>query len=406
MADRFWTRSAVFFAWSVWAFSVACAALGILFLYMNGHLASVLEEEGVDAVAAVAFPTVGAIIASRRPGNPIGWIFCFAGLSLGVAIFAAEYAVYARVTEPGALPAGVLAAWLGTWIWVPGVILGPTFLLLLFPHGRLPSPRWRPVAWISTGATALGVAVLMVLPWDLLDTGLPAENPFEVEVAQAFEVAAFVAWIVVGMASMALAVLAVIRRFSRSRGVERQQLKWFVYAGTLTVVLFFLPLVPALSFVGSLLKILAAPLLPAAAGVAIFRYRLYDIDVIVNRTLVYGALTAMLVVLYLGGVVTTQTVVRFLTGQEQQPQLAVVASTLIIAALFSPLRRRIQAVVDRRFYRKKYDARETLETLSAKLRDETDLQRLGDELVSVVGGAMQPEHASLWLRSSDGGARR
>ncbi len=406
MADRFSTRSAVFFAWSVWAFSVACAALGILFLYMNGHLASVVEEEGVDAVAAVAFPTVGAIIASRRPGNPIGWIFCFVGLSLGVAIFAAEYAVYARVTEPGALPAGVLAAWLGTWIWVPGVILGPTFLLLLFPHGRLPSPRWRPVAWISTGATALGVAVLMVLPWDLLDTGLPAENPFEVEVAQAFEVAAFVAWIVLGMASMALAVLAVIRRFSRSRGVERQQLKWFVYAGALTVVLFFLPLVPALSFVGSLLQILAAPLLPAAAGVAIFRYRLYDIDVIVNRTLVYGALTAMLVVLYLGGVVTTQTVVRFLTGQEQQPQLAVVASTLVIAALFSPLRRRIQAIVDRRFYRSKYDAAKTLEAFGAKLREETELGHLEDDLAGVVRETVQPAYASLWLRASDTGGRR
>src|SRR3990170_2511628 len=209
MVDRFSARISVYFPWFVWALSVTCAALGILFLYLNGHLASVLEEEGVDAVAAVAFPTVGASIASRRPGNPIGWIFCFVGLSLGVAIFAAEYAVYALVTEPGALPAGVLAAWLGTWIWVPGVVLGPTFLLLLFPHGRLPSRRWRPVAWLSSGATALGVAVLMVLPWDLLDPGLPAENPFEIEGAQAFEVAAFAVWIGVGMASMALAVLAV-----------------------------------------------------------------------------------------------------------------------------------------------------------------------------------------------------
>jgi hypothetical protein len=187
-------------AWFVCALSVASALSGLVFLYMNGNFASVLKDEGVDAVAAVAFPIVGAIIAARRPRNPIGWIFCFTGLSLGIAIFAAEYAVYALVTEPGALPVGVLAAWLGTWTWVPGIVLGPTFLLLLFPHGQLPSRRWLPVAWISTGATVLGVGVLMVLPWDLLNTGVPAGNPLEVEGAQTVEVAVFVVWIGVGMA--------------------------------------------------------------------------------------------------------------------------------------------------------------------------------------------------------------
>jgi hypothetical protein len=399
MVDRLSTRTAAFFAWSVWAFSVACATLGVLFLYLNGHFAVVLEEEGVDAVAAVAYPTVGAIIASRRPGNSIGWIFCFVGLSLGVAILAAEYAVYALVTQPGTLPAGVLAAWLGTWIWVPGIVLGYTFLLLLFPYGRLPSRRWRPVAWISTGATALGVAVLMVLPWDRLNTGLPAENPFEVKGAQAFEAAAFAVWIGVGMASLALAVLAVIRRFLRSRGVERQQLKWFVYAGTLTVFFFFLPLVPALSVVGSLLQVLVAPLLPAAAGVAILRHRLYDIDLLINRTLVYGTLTASLALVYFGGVVGSQYLLRALTGQESG--LAVVASTLVIAALFNPLRRRLQDFIDRLFYRNKYDARETLEAFSGRLRDETDLDALSGDLVAVVRDTVRPAHASLWLRDKE-----
>ena len=404
MADRF-SRIATPLAWSLWAASVGCAALGLSLLYLNGSVDPVLEDSfGVDAVAAVAFPTVGAIIASRRPGNPIGWIFCIVGLSLGAAIFAAEYAVYALVTDPGALPAGAFAAWLGTWIWLPGIVLGPTFLLLLFPHGRLPSRRWRPVAWISTGATAFGVVVLMVSPWDLLDTGLPAENPFEVQAAQAVEGTVFAVWIGVGLASMFLSVLAVIRRFSRSRGVERQQLKWFVYAGTLTVFFFFLPLVPALSALGSLLQVLVAPLLPAAAGVAILRHRLYDIDVLINRTLVYGALTVSVALVYVGGVVALQWFFRAITGDGSQ--LAIVASTLAIAALFNPLRRGIQGFIDRRFYRKKYDARKTLEAFSARLRDETDLDRLGDELVSVVGGAMQPEHALLWLRPSDEGARR
>ena len=289
------TRIAAPLAWSVWSLSVSSAACGLLLLYLNGSFAPFFEDSlGVDAVAAVAFPTVGAIIASRRPRNPIGWIFCLVGLSLGIATFAAQYAVYALVTEPGALPVGVFAAWLGTWIWVPGIILGITFLLLLFPHGRLPSRRWRPVVWISTGAVALGVAVLMVLPWDRLDVDLPAENPFEIEAARAIEAAVFVAWIGVGMTTMALSVLAVILRCWRSRGVERQQLKWFVYAGVPTVVLFFLPLVPALSVLGTFLQIVAAPLLPVAAGVAILRHRLYDVDALINRMLVYGSLTASL----------------------------------------------------------------------------------------------------------------
>jgi multisubunit Na+/H+ antiporter MnhB subunit len=378
--------------------SVGCAVLGLVFLYLNGNFASILEEEGVDAVAAAAFPTVGATIAARRPGNPIGWIFCLTGLSLGVAIFASGYAEYALVTQPDALPAGILAAWLGTWTWLPGIVLGPTFLLLLFPHGRLPSRRWRPVPWFSVGATALGVGVLMVLPWSSLDISLPAENPFEIADAQTIEFAAFAVGIGAGMVSMALSVLALILRFRRSRGVERQQLKWFVYAGTLTVVLLFLPLFPAFGVVGSFLQVLAAPLLPAAAGVAILRHRLYDIDVLVNRTLVYGALTATLALVYLGGVATTQTVFRFLTEQDQQPQLAVVASTLLIAALFNPLRRRIQSFIDRRFYRSKYDARKTLEDFSTRLREETDLDGLTAELLEVTRQTMQPARVSLWLR--------
>jgi hypothetical protein len=385
-------------AWFIWSLSVASAAFGLFLLYLNGSFAPFFEDSlGVDAVAAVAFPMVGAIIASRRPRNPIGWIFCLIGLSLGIATFAAQYAVYALVTEPGALPAGVFAAWLGTWIWMPGIILGTTFLLLLFPHGRLPSRRWRPVAWISTCAVALGVAVLMVLPWDRLHTDLPAENPFEIEAARTIEVAVFVAWIGVGMTTMALSVLALILHFSRSRGVERQQLKWFVYAGVLTVVLFFCPLVPALSVLGSILQILAAPLLPVAAGVAILRHRLYDVDTLINRTLVYGTLTASLVLVYLGGVGTLQYAFRAFTGGDSQ--LVIVASTLAIAALFSPLRRRIQTVIDRRFYRRKYDAARTLEAFSRRLRDETDLERLAEGLLASIQETVQPEHASLWLRA-------
>jgi uncharacterized membrane protein len=202
---------------------------------------------------------------------------------------------------------------------------------------------------------------------------------------------------VIGIPTMLLSVASLVLRFRRSRGEERQQLKWFVYAGVLSVGAILLP-----SAASSLLQLLVLPLLPVAAGIAILRYRLYDIDIVINRTLVYGALTAMLVAVYFGGVATTQVIFRALTAQEQQPQIAIVVSTLVIAALFNPLRRRIQGFIDRRFYRRKYDAAKTLAAFSAKLRDETDLDALSDDLVGVVRETMQPEHVSLWLRSTDG----
>jgi hypothetical protein len=205
------------------------------------------------------------------------------------------------------------------------------------------------------------------------------------------------------------AVISLFVRFYRSGGEERQQIKWFAYAAA--VSLFWVFLLDGISASGRVLEAVIAvlglfiiPSIPLAAGIAIFRYHLYDIDRIINRTLVYGALTASLALVYLGSVVSLQTLFRTIAGGGSQ--LVIVASTLAVAAMFSPLRRRIQGFIDRRFYRKKYDAKETLEAFSAKLKDETDLDRLGDELVSVVGGTVQPAHASLWLRPSDNGARR
>jgi hypothetical protein len=205
-------------------------------------------------------------------------------------------------------------------------------------------------------------------------------------------------------ATIARAVSLVVR-FRRSRGDERQQIKWFVFAGgifcaafAVAPVLWTLPLSPGTEWIWPALFLLSFGTIPVATGIAILRYRLYEIDIIINRTLVYGALTATLVAVYFGGVATTQAVFRALTGQEQQPQLAVVVSTLVIAALFNPLRRRIQGFIDRRFYRSKYDARKTLEAFSAKLREEPDLEALNADLVRVVRETMQPAHVSLWLR--------
>jgi hypothetical protein len=208
------------------------------------------------------------------------------------------------------------------------------------------------------------------------------------------------------------AVVSLFFRFRRARGDERQQIKWFVSASVLSVAFVF-----AWNFLLdaesellqaslALVSLTLAPAIPIATGIAILRYRLYDIDIIVNRTLVYGLLTGMLATVYFGGVTATQAILRTLTGQEQQPQLAVVVSTLAIAALFHPLRRRIQTFTDRRFYRSKYDAAKTLEAFSAKLRDETDLGALSDDLVGVVRETMQPAHVSLWLRQPDRDAGR
>jgi hypothetical protein len=389
-------RTAVWLAWSIWALSVAFAGLGLIFLFLNGTFEDLLNESlGIDAALALAFPTVGAIIASRRPGNAVGWIFCAIGLCGGASIFFAQYGIYALVTNPDSLPAGVIATWIATWVWLPSVTLTITFLLLLFPHGRLLSPRWRPVAWLAATVTMAGTALLAIVPWDLLDPGVPAQNPVGVESLGYLGIAPPAPIFLIGIPTTLLSVASLVLRFRRSRGEERQQLKWFVYAGVLIVGALFVPLlVPGAA--SSVLQLLVMPLLPVAVGVAIMRYRLYEIDLLINRTLVYGALTALLAAVYVASVVSLQGALRALTGQESQ--LAVVASTLLIAAIFNPLRRRIQALVDRRFYRRKYDARKTLEAFSAKLRNETDLDALSDDLVGVVRETMQPAHVSLWLR--------
>jgi hypothetical protein len=385
-------RSAARLAWTLWGLSVVSATLGLLLMFLNGSFKDLLDESlGIDAALALTFPTVGAIIASRRPSNAIGWIFCTIGLCGGAEVFTVEYGIYALVTNPGSLPAGLIATWIGTWVWLPSVTLTITFLLLLFPHGRLLSPRWRPVAWLAAGLTVVAVVFFALAPWDLLDPGIPARNPFGIEGLRDFGVAIATPVFVIGIPTMLLSVASLVLRFRRSRGEERQQLKWFVYAGVLSVGAILIP-----SAASSLLQLLVLPLLPVAAGIAILRYRLYDIDLIINRTLVYGSLTVVLILLYMGGVVALQGIFRVLTGQESQ--LAIVASTLVIAALFNPLRRRIQSFIDRRFYRRKYDARKTLETFSAKLRDETDLDALSDHLIGVVRETMQPAHVSMWLR--------
>jgi hypothetical protein len=360
------------------------------------------EENGLVilvplATGAIAWSTVGAIVASRRPENPVGWILWAMGLLTGVALFAGQYATYALLVRPGFLPGSELVGLLSSWIWVPiiGLLI---FLLLLFPNGQPPTRRWRPVAWIGGAVIAMGAINEALVP-GTIDGLAPLRNPLGIESAK--RILALLSTISQALAAALLLVAAasLFVRLVRARGEERQQVKWLAYAATVLATSFFLSSVSGAigaSWVGFVLSMVGFLGIPVAAGIAILKYRLYEIDFLINRTLVYGSLTATLALVYLGGVVVLQYFFRALTGQESQ--LAVVASTLAIAALFVPLRRRVQGFVDRRFYRRKYDARKTLEAFSAKLRDETDLDALNAELVSVVQDTMQPAHVSLWLR--------
>ena len=387
-------------AWSVCAAALTLFGLSLLLVFLGwstplprGWIS--WQGQIISTVGFIGAPVLGGLVASRRPENPYGWLWLGLGLSGALLQLADSYAAYALVVAPSSLPAPRTVGNILGMGWGMGVTLLP-FLLLLFPTGRLPSRRWRPVAWAVLVA---GAVLVITVPFTPGESGIgPFENPLVVGEALIF-ISVAVVFAIFG--AIILSALSLVFRYRRAGGLERQQIKWFAYAA----VLFGLSLVFS-GFLGqdlpgvwdALFETVTFMPLYVAVGVAVLRYRLYDIDVLINRTLVYGALTATLALVYFGGVATTQAIFRALTGQEEQPQLAIVVSTLVIAALFNPLRRRIQAFIDRRFYRRKYDAAKTLEAFSAKLRDETDLEALKNELVGVVKGTMQPAHVSLWLR--------
>jgi hypothetical protein len=275
-------------------------------------------------------------------------------------------------------------------------------LVLLFPHGRLLSRGWWAVVWMAVGGGALWA--LWWATWAQSNYFYPSiDNPFGIGGALGEAIKALGA---LGMTAVFVSclgsVLSAVVRLDNARGEERQQIKWFVYAAAVLLGDFFFVAIPAQKIAGPgaafVFIMIGLMGIPFAVGVAILKYRLYDIDVVINRTLVYGSLTLILAAVYFGGVTVTQATFHTLTDQDDPPQLTIVVSTLIIAALFSPLRRRIHDFIDRRFYRRKYDARKTLEAFSVKLRDETDLEALNSDLVGVVGETMQPAHISLWLR--------
>jgi hypothetical protein len=398
--DRMRPRWASWIAWAALVVYWGLAGVGFLLRALNDPTMDVTAELR-ERLGWGAYPTVGAVIVARKPHNRVGWLCCAVGFLLGPAFFGQDYASYALIHEPGSVPGGWAMAWLGQWPWylALGVI---SLLLLVFPNGRLVSPRWRPVAWV------LGADIAVIWVWaawaprPLEGRGLEKlTNPFSIQQAEAaFRLLEAIAFPIGAMLAV-LSVASIVVRFRRARGVERQQLKWFTYAAVLVTLLWlvffaaglerWLPLV--LMQVISEIWLAA---IPVAIGIAVLRYRLYDIDRLIHRTLVYGLLTFLLGAVYAGLVL----VLGQLFGGvgTEPPSWAVAGATLAVAALFQPARRRIQQVVDRRFNRRKYDAARTIEAFSARLRDEVNLDTLAAELLAVTDQTMQPTTVSLWLR--------
>lgn len=368
-----------------------------------------LISEYLLLFAFFTFPIVGIFVTNREPRNAVGWILLAIGFvwSLTGTTYNGLLSLYeAYGLRLGTLPGGDVVLALDSGLWVPAVGLMGTFLLLLFPDGRLPSPRWRPVGWFSAASLVVVYALIVVNPGNFKDMGYPnVENPLGLEVIRPISSHAMTIVMLVPI-SMLTCVAGLIVRFKRSRGAERQQMKLFVAGAGVVGALYFVTMVVSGIYENSSERsviietlqtaaIFAFVLIPICVGVAILRYRLYDIDLLINRTLVYGSLTALLAGAYVALVFLLQgALAPFTSGSE----LAIAASTLAVAALFRPVRARVQGFIDRRFYRRKFDAQRTLEDSGGHLRDEVDLPALSSRLTAVVAQTMQPAHVSLWMR--------
>jgi hypothetical protein len=391
-------RPGSWLAWGLWLLVVLIQGLLVAF-WLGTHALSAREWAGalLTWVPFLAFATVGAMILARRPGNRIGWLCWAIGFTFTLSGLSSRHLWEVLTADQDWSAAWALAAQLGTVAWL-GTLLGLLpFLILLFPTGRLLSRRWRPVAWSLGLVVGLYLTARLLMPGPV-SPGLPA-NPLGVESAAGFlELLQAIAGVTTPFLALAV-VGSLVLRFRRSRGDERQQLKWLTFVVALDVVM-----LPALGraaelwapLLGELLVFpVAVSMIPIAIGVAVLKYRLYDIDRVINRTLVYGLLTVLLGAVYAAGVFAAG---RLLDAADGQSELAVAASTLAVAALFQPARHRIQTVVDRRFNRRRYDAARTVEAFSRRLRDEVELDTLSAELLAVVDQTMQPTAVSLWLQ--------
>ena len=390
--------------WLVWGATLGLVGLGLVLGLATQEPSRGPLEILLIPLQAVSFASVGLLLRLRQPENSVGRLFVVVGVFAALYIFSFHYQAYALASRSRTLPAAEGMAWLQAWVYVPALTTCFTFVPLLFPTGRLPSPRWRPVVWLNACALAGVVLADALAPGRISQT--PIQNPLGLEGALYGLLELAVPFLL--LPATALSVAALILRWRRAKGDQRQQIKVFAFAGSLlpiTVLSWVVTEILDLSgpIVGAVESVMAGTAflgLPVAVGVAVLRYRLYDIDVVINRTLVYGGLTLLLAGVYVAGVVGLGGAVRGLTGQGTN-SLVVAASTLAVAGLFRPARSRIQSFIDRRFYRAKYDATLTVESFNAKMRGEVDIDEISAELLRAVKQSLRPAHATLWLRGSE-----
>jgi hypothetical protein len=394
-AQRAHRPAVTWLAWALCILAVALAAASVALATFNGESPVELVEShhAIGILDALVLPLVGALIVMGDRRHLLAWLFFLAGVSLAVFNFAEQYAPLALglTSRRPSLPGGDVASWLASWTMVPGIVVGVAFLILLFPDGHLPSRRWWPLGWAAAVTLIVPTVVLAVGYWPLRGPSLVTEEGELPLLVGAMFGIAFQGALLLG----AISAVALVLRFRRAGAVQRQQIKWFAYGAILSIPL---SLFPEADPYGPYLEFLGTVLLLAGLGIGILRYRLWDIDRLVNRTLVYGLLTATLGAVYAGLVL----VLGQLSGGigTRTPSWAVAGATLAVAALFQPARRRIQQTVDRRFNRRKYNAAKTIEAFTARLRDQVDLDTLSAELLAAVDQTMQPTAASLWLRPS------
>jgi hypothetical protein len=388
-------------------FAVICV------LYAAGIVFDLLNADGwTDMVAPLlfhaltfSFPLVGVLIARRQPRNAITWILLGIGLAWSVGAVTEAYRDYALLTAPGSLPGGDVVDAASSWLWVPGIVPAGTLLILLFPDGRLPSPRWRWVVWLTVVSIVAVSVAITFHAGTLAEDGFPQfDNPLGISALQPVLTVLQVFLIAIPVCMVASAAALVVR-FRRSRGVERLQLKWLATAAAVVAVIYAAALLASVGqswnqadtsapvTVLQNVALASFALIPISIGIAILRYRLYDVDRLISRTLTYFLLTALLVAVYAAVVVGIGTV----TGRSNNP-LLIAGATLLVAGLFGPARRRIQAVIDRRLYRRRYDAERVLGEFASRLRDELDLDALANELGAAAASAVQPATMGVWIR--------
>jgi hypothetical protein len=372
------------------ATSVALIGAGLVLAYLNRNLVPAsLTSWTVSGVCGqvvnMAVPVAGCILASRRPENRIGWLFLVAGLALGISGFSNPYAVHALVADPGSLPAGRVFAWLSNWIWVIPVAM-LAFLFLLFPTGYVRSRGWRRAAWFIGGAFAFAAVLFMIAATSEWAHPFASSN----QAGPAWLTALYWAFAVLVSAALVVSVAALVVRFAKSSGEERLQLKWCA-AAALVLVVVFVASIWVNSAAVNILQSVAFVCLWTAIAVAVLKYRLYDIDRIISRTLAYAIVTGVLVGVYAGLVLLATEVLAI------KSPVAVAGSTLVAAALFSPLRSWVQRAVDHRFNRARYDADQTIAAFAARLKDAVDLDSVRYDLAEVVDRALEPAHVSMWI---------